>query len=235
MFAPVVINGKARSLSTYAPTTGVYASDYNTYCEANGKGWQLDDWSNVCMIRDLAELLCRSTDIQGHYGTGLVGGSVRKSGELVHKGEFWGSSGTGSSVKIFWLENIACNISRYIRGILHSPIMVKMYPPYGNFKSGTESSTEDYVNTGLVIPGAFGQASFITTTTINEYGTFPTGVGGSGNKFACDAIYYDFPNVFTYGSSFHDNDRYYGGLECFSANNTTRYDGCGGSLAYKQD
>lgn len=74
MFAPVVINGKARSLSIYKPTRRVYASEYNMYCEANGKGWQLDDWSNVCMIRDLVELLCRSTDTQKHYETGLVGG-----------------------------------------------------------------------------------------------------------------------------------------------------------------
>lgn len=233
MFAPVIVNGKARSLMTYEPRRNVYASDYSTYCEANGNGWQLDDWSNVCMIRDLAELLCRSTNTQKHYGTGPVGGLARTNGELVHKGEFWGSSGTNSSVKIFWLENIACNIARYIRGILSSPIMVKMYPPYGNFENSVKSSTEGYINTGLVIPGKYGQVSFITTTIINEYGTFPTGVDGTGSTYACDILYFDIPNIFTYGTSYRDGDRYCGGLESFSENNTTQYEGCGGSLAFK--
>lgn len=189
MFEGTIVNGKMRSIASGKPTGSTSGSTEVSACAANGTGWQLDDWSNTQMVKDLLILLSKSTNVQEKYGQGhTTGGSSASSfldcGSLKNKGEFWGSSGTTSAVKFFWLENwFGDRWDRKYGCVTDSSrnVKVKMYPPYNTDGSGYTVVTSNSANL----------SGWSFKTQINEYGEIPISVGGDADdsKYQCDYVW----------------------------------------------
>lgn len=188
MFEGSLINGKMRSLADKRPASNTSGQQEISYCEANGKGWQLDDWSNTAMVEDLLILIGKTTDVQAKYGRGhdSGGSSLLTTGTLKNKGEFWGANSSDGSkaVKFFWLENYYSDRWDRKQGMVtngSTHICVKMYPPYNINGTG-------YIDTGIVPSGSSG--SYIKTTDISEYGNLPKTLGGASDKYQPDGCLY---------------------------------------------
>lgn len=180
MYEGSLINGKMRSLADKTPAVNTTGAQEVTACEANGKGWQLDDWSNTQMVKDLLILLSKSTNVQAKYGRGnCSASSVMSTGTTKSKGEFCGSSASNKAVKFLWIENwYADRCDRKYGCVTDGSrnVKVKMYPPYNTDGTGYDIA-KNY-------SGNFN--GWIKTTTINEYGEWPEANGGSETTGLCD-------------------------------------------------
>lgn len=179
MFEGSLINGKMRSLADKTPAVYTTGAQEVAACEANGKGWQLDDWSNTQMVKDLLILLSKSTNVQAKYGRGNCStSSVMSTGTTKSKGEFCGSNASNKAVKFLWIENwYADRFDRRYGCVTDSSrnIKVKMYPPYNTDGTGYDI-VKNYSNNF---------DGYVKTTTINEYGEFPEAGGGSESTGLC--------------------------------------------------
>lgn len=183
MYEGSLINGKMRSLADKTPADSTLGAQEVTACGANGKGWQLDDWSNTQMVKDLLILLSKSTNVQAKYGRGNCStSSVMSTGTTKSKGEFCGSSASNKAVKFLWIENWYGDRWDRKYGCVTDGsrnVKIKMYPPYNTDGTGYDIAKNYSSNF----------SDYVKTTTINEYGEFPETGGGSGSTGTCDYAY----------------------------------------------
>lgn len=181
MFEGSSNNGKVRSIAGQTPMNTQPGATEKTQIEANGAGWQFDDWMNAEMITDLLYLIGKSTGLQetfgnGHYTGGSQASHLLQTGTLKNKGMFYGTSGN-VAVKFFWLENYYGDRWDRKYGVFYNTsghILVKPYPPY------TIDGT-NCIDTGMTITGTNG--GYISKIKMTEYGGFPIVVSGSETTF----------------------------------------------------
>ena len=160
-----------------------------TQIEANGSGWQFDDWMNAQMVTHLLFLLGKSSDLQatfgrGHYDGGSAASSLLQTGQLKNKGMFYGTNGN-ASVKFLWLENYYGDRWDRKYGVVYNTaghILTKAYPPYNTDGSG-------YTDTGLTITGTNG--GYISKTKMTEFGEFPIQANGSETTYQPDGCWFN--------------------------------------------
>lgn len=189
MFEGSSVSSKVRSLAGQTPMNAQTGATEKTQIEANGSGWQFDDWANREMIRDVLTLLGRSTNVQAVYGAGHTTGgssasSLLQTGTKKSKGMF-SCSNNNDAVKVLWLENYwGDRWDRYYGMIYDSAnvIKVKMHPPYNTDGTG-------YTNTGVSITGTNG--GYISATKMTEYGMLPKTVSGSETTYEADGCWWN--------------------------------------------
>lgn len=188
MFEGSSVGGKVRSIAGQAPMNTQTGATEKTQIEANGTGWQFDDWMNAQMVTHLLFLLGKSTDLQatfgnGHHTGGTAASSLLQTGTLKDKGMFYGTNGN-AAVKFFWLENYYGDRWDRKYGVVYTTsghILVKPYPPYNTDGTG-------YIDTGLTISGTSG--GYISKTKMTEHGEFPIVVSGSETTYQPDGCWY---------------------------------------------
>lgn len=189
MFEGSSVSSKVRSIAGQTPMNTQTGATEKTQIEANGAGWQFDDWINAQMITHLLFLIGKSTDLQatfgnGHYTGGSQASHLLQTGTLKDKGMFYGSSGN-VAVKFFWLENYYGDRWDRKYGVVYTTsghILTKPYPPYNTDGSG-------YTDTGLSISGTSG--GYISKTKMTEYGEFPIVASGSETTFQPDGCWWN--------------------------------------------
>lgn len=190
MYLGALMGTKFRSISDIDVIQHQSSSHKNMLiaCEANGKGWQLDDWSNTQMVKDLLILLGRTTNVQAKYGRGAdYRSTIDITGKLKSKGEFYGDTRNNQGVKVFWLENWYGNIYQQKQGCVTKGdyIMAKMYPPYNDTGEGYNNVKQKIKDGG-----------YVGKTQITEYGEFPITLDGGTNKYGCDYYADDSTNAY---------------------------------------
>ena len=232
MFEGSSNNGKVRSIAGQTPMNTQPGATEKTQIEANGTGWQFDDWMNAEMVTDLLYLIGKSTGLQetfgnGHYTGGSQASHLLQTGTLKNKGMFYGTSGN-VAVKIFWLENYYGDRWDRKYGVFYNTsghILVKPYPPY------TIDGT-NCIDTGLTITGTSG--GYVSKIKMTEYGGFPIVVSGSETTFFPHGCWWSTSQLnFLIWGAHCNNDRHVGAA--FSVYNPFSYSDWffGPSLAYK--
>ena len=188
MFEGSSVSSKVRSIAGQTPMNSQTGATEKTQIEANGVGWQFDDWMDKQMVTHLLFLLGKSTDLQatfgnGHYTGGSQASNLLATGTLKSKGMFYGTSGN-VAVKFFWLENYYGDRWDRTYGVVYTTsgkILTKPYPPYNIDGTG-------YTNTGITIAGTNG--GYIKKTKMTEYGEFPIDVSGSETTYQPDGCWF---------------------------------------------
>ena len=232
MFEGSSISSKVRSIAGQTPMNTQTGSTEKAQIEANGTGWQFDDWMNAQMIEHLLYLVGKSTGLKetfgnGHYTGGSQASHLLQTGTLKNKGMFYGTNGN-VAVKFFWLENYYGDRWDRKYGVFYNTsghILVKLYPPY------TIDGT-NCIDTGLTITGTSG--GYISKIKMTEYGGFPIVVSGSETTFFPHGCWYSTArlNFLIWGASC-DGDRRVGPAFYVSSPFSASAWNIGPSLAYK--
>ena len=201
MFEGSSVSSKVRSIAGQAPMNTQTGATEKTQIEANGTGWQFDDWMNAQMVTHLLFLIGRSSDLQatfgnGHYSGGTAASSLLQTGTLKDKGMFYGTNGN-AAVKFFWLENYYGDRWDRKYGVVYTTggrILTKPYPPYSTDGTG-------YTDTGLSISGTNG--GYISKTKMTEYGEFPIEANGTETTDQPDGLWFSTSqlNFLVWGAS----------------------------------
>ena len=194
MFTPCEINGRARSLANQRPIIDKTGPQEKALIEANGPGWQFDDWMNTCMVVDLLFLIGKSTDLQGKFGMGNVGGNTTPNIPFRDPttGMFHGKSDTNNFVKFFYLVDYYSNTDKRKYGCVgnsNRSMLIKPYPPY---------STDTNNPPGYVEVTKFNNTinGYISKTKMTEYGMIPIEANGSDSTYIPDYIDCGYTNAF---------------------------------------
>lgn len=124
---------------------------------------------------------------QDCIGMGIVAGSIKNSGATdiltYHTGRVDGTNNQ-SAIQYRWMENPWGNVWQFVDGVL-----VNDYTVYicNNVDLYGDSLSENYINTGAILPYTFGYVK--TLTGYNNGYIFPHYVGGSDSTYTCDYYY----------------------------------------------
>ena len=184
---------KIRSLSGQSRSYSMTATNEIAGAKANGSNWYIHTWSQKELLRTLLVLMGKSTNVQAVFGNGNCrsGDSysyVLKTGTLISKGQFWGSTSTSVQVKAFHIEAIWGDQWDRTAGLIYnnSNVYAKMTPEGNGYRI---NDVIGYTNTGIAISGTSG--GYISKGTCTEYGFIPNTVSGSSSTYYPDGCYYN--------------------------------------------
>lgn len=183
-----------RSLSGLRPGNSINANAELTAAQKNGSAWTIETWAFWNLIHDLLILLGKSTNIQAVFGQGHTTGGASAddlltTGALITKGQFFGSSDTVSSVKVFHMENFWGDRWDRLVGMIYENGMYKVkMTPEG---SGYNFTGSGYATIRKGITAEAEGGGWVKNAQQTEYGLFPTVLSGSDATFDCDYHYYN--------------------------------------------
>lgn len=193
------VDGRLRSLKGYS-TGGTHTVQQDVDAAvANGPLWYTYTWSMWQLMTDLMVLMGKSTNTQKVFGNGNYQGGTyviaNNSGLLFDKGQFWGSSGTKDTLKVFHTER-ACGESDRVAGIIRDEdkVFVKMTRENSGYRvSDTVGMIE------LNLPTLPTDAGYIKGMNYSEYGRIPIGNTGGEGMYYCGLADYRRTNALAYG------------------------------------
>lgn len=204
MFEGAVINSRMRSLSGQTPTASQTDEQETTAAKQNGDRWDKLSFSEITLMYEMCTMISCHTNSQTKFGMGCcTADNFLQTGTLNGKGQFFGSTGTASAVKVFHCENFFGNYWKRLRGLLliNGVYHVKPVPPYNSV--GT-----DYINTGMTVSGTSGGYTS-KMELASDIGRLPTVVSGSETTYECDGCYFnnEITAVALFGGSRSDGSR----------------------------
>ena len=234
MYTPCEVNGRLRSLARKQPLVNKPGAQEKALIEANGPGWQYDDWMNTCMVVDLLFLIGKTTDLQGKFGMGNTNSSKpSKTGiTIAHYIISAGSKNINSpNIKIFYMEDYYGNTFKRKYGCISNSAgstLIKPYPPY---------SVETNNPSGYIEVSKFNASSshgYISKTKMTKYGIIPIEMSGSNSTYIPDYAYLGYGNAFLeFGGSYTSNFMAGDFFKLYSNFNNNSTD-ISPSLAYKK-
>ena len=187
-----LFNGKLRSLSGFLPRNVDSTAQQRTYAQANGEGWDIEQYSDYVLITLLLTLLCKSTDTQSKYGSKIYT-YARRSGTMDQKGMFYGEDPDGSSkgIKVFGMEYWWGSMFRRILGYTINALKPTFKLTPGTADGSTASdfnatgASTGYLSVSSQLPGS----GYITKMKFENNGImYPVQVGGSSTSHYCDNV-----------------------------------------------
>ena len=180
---------KMRSLSGQTRANTLPVQSFIDGAQANGSDWYIHTWSQRECIRTLLILIGKSTDTQAVFGTGnccsaLSFSSVKTTGTLKDKGQFYGSSANNQQVKVFHIEAFWGDQWTWTAGVINNngTIYAKMTPEGDGYRV---TDVTGYTNTGIIVP----LSGYIKDCSCSEYGMIAKTTDGSGITYYPDYIW----------------------------------------------
>ena len=191
------ISNKIRSLSGQAICKNVAGNTQISYAQANGTGWNVDEWNFRRLINYLLVLMGKSLDTQTVFGTGRYSGGSQnnnnqiKTGTMDSRGMFYGDNANGG-VKVFYMENWWGNIWKITNGIIQKAgkMLYKMCEGThdGSSTVNYNSDGTGYIDSGVTNTGTITQQHLRNMTLVPHLGLVPTNTaGGSTSTYYCDS------------------------------------------------
>ena len=163
-----IYNDKLRSLSGVVPTVDQTIRTFRTAANANGSGYEQQEWSKHIYVSSLLPMLFRGLDSQALVGKGVSSVSEKiNTGSLNSKPLFWGDQTGTNGVKFCGIENCWGNIWKFADGLIMDANgwHYKVFGPYNDVGSG-------YTGAGSVPSGLSG--TYIDSmTAANGFGMLP--------------------------------------------------------------
>ena len=165
----VEFNGKLRSLSGVTPTVSKTIGEFRTLANANGAGYEQQEWSKRVYVQALLPLFFKGLDSQALVGLGRTDGSnssAINTGTMNSKPLIWGDQTGTNGVKFCGIENFWGNIYKFCDGLINvqNVYKYKIYGPYNDTADG-------YLDAGT-IGGTTGEY-IDTMQAANGYGMLP--------------------------------------------------------------
>ena len=188
-----VVSGKMRSISGLMPNKNTTGTNQIAYAQANGTGWNIDEYSFRRLMSYLLVLLGKSLDTQDVFGWGTIsGGEVVQvpSGTADTLGMFSGFSDERHAVKVFGMENLWGNTVKIHNGLIaiNGKLMYKMCEGTadGSTTESYNTTGEGYIDSGVTIGGTSDRV-IREMTLVPSIGLVPTVLGDGGvYKYYCD-------------------------------------------------
>ena len=200
------VGSKVRSLSGLSPEVrGSSSAEQRTRVQANGEGWDIEQYSDYVLITLLLTLLCKSTNTQGKYGKSTVNGST-VSGLSDSNGLFYGEDthSDTTKIKVFGMEYWWGNQPRLLLGFLG-----KERTPFFKLTPGTaDGSTASDFNVTGETTGYLSVSGKLPSTNGKIYKVrfenngimYPVEVGSASYfTYYCDSISAQYNSPFLFG------------------------------------
>ena len=200
LFDGALVSGKIRSIKGQTVCKNTTGDNQLTYAQANGAGWNIDEYALRRTINYLLILMGKSLNTQAVFGQGVTSGAEAGQaalGTLSDKGMFWGSNGTTTAVKVFHMENLWGNTWKLTNGLILAGSKMKYKMCEG---TGDGSTTENYNKTGEgyidsnITPSGTSGGFINEMTLIPGIGLVPKTMGGTGSSdstYYCDKTWYN--------------------------------------------
>lgn len=223
-----VENGKLRSRSGVTPIASTTLTVFRQYAQANGSGYQLDNWYPLVLRKILYLLAYKNLDSQTALGRGYVDGNSNptNTGGTNTKGLYYGSTNGKEQVCFLGIEDFYGNLYTWVDGMYYNgSIMVTQdNKTFNDSASGFKNigSTTNWNGGGWI--------SDVVKTTEGLF--FPYGKSGSSNTY-----YSDYGHVYSGYFSIHGGDYGAGGsagafLLSVHYGASESYSAIGGRLVY---
>ena len=199
MFDGCNISSKIRSISGQTPCNTVAGNTQISYAQANGSGWNIDEYNFRRLLNYLLILIGKSTDTQSVFGNGrYTGGSsasaLLTSGKWNDKGMFYGTTGN-DAVKVFHIENWWGNIWKITNGLLQSggKLYYKMCEGFGDgstIQDYQQTSVTGYIDSGVTNSGTVTECYIKEMAVVEGLGLIPKSTaGGSSSTYYPDGFW----------------------------------------------
>ena len=242
------ISNKIRSLSGQTICSNVAGNTQISYAQANGTGWDVDEYCFRRLINYLLILMSKSTDTQTAFGTGRYTGYVNtsntnqiKTGTLDNRGMFYGDNNNGG-VKVFYMENWWGNIWKITNGLIQSggKLYYKMCPSMQDGSTVTgyqQTAATGYIDSGVTLSGTISELYIKEMQVVPHLGLVPTAAsGGSSSTHYCDSMWSNSSVVgfARFGST--PSDGLLVGAFSLAVSNAVSNSGwvCGAALSYRK-
>ena len=177
-----VENDKLRSKSGVTPITSTTLTTFRQYAQANGSGYQVDNWYPLVLRKILYLLAYKNLDSQTALGRGYIdrNSSPTNTGGTNAEGLYYGSTNGSKQVCFLGIEDFYGNVYTWIDGMYYNGnIMVT--PDNKTFNDNADGfknigSTNNWNSSNYI--------SDIVKTTEGLF--FPYGQNGSTNTYYCD-------------------------------------------------
>ena len=116
-----------RSLSEIGPLNWTTLTDFRTYAQANGSGYDLLAFYPVTLLQCLYLVMYKDLNSQAALGMGYVGDfdyyyCAKATGATVRKGMCYGSQDSMEQMKFLGVEDLWGNLSQWLEGLVTSEV-----------------------------------------------------------------------------------------------------------------
>lgn len=177
---------KLRSLTGKKPQDNMSLTDFRTYAQANGSGYDLCGFYQLTFLQAMYVLKYGNLDSQTAIGTGLTSGgqnATNTTGSINGKGIDYGTTSNTQQMRFQFIEDFYGNRLWAIDGVATDSSCV-LYTAKDNFNSARNG----YMNTGVSGPNAGGYVSKV-------YGTTALGFLGKEFSGSSTTFYSDYGNT----------------------------------------
>ena len=196
-FGSLDTSQKLRSISCSDNSVNLLPDEEITYAKANGNDWYTEVLADRLLLQDLLVMMAGSTDCQAAFGNGRAIASNKDaiiSGTMDTKGMFWGSTDRRLGVKVFGMENVWGNLSRYIAGWIVDCGTQKVKLTRGTHDGSTvtdyNTDGSGYKTIANATPvGDYG--GYISNMKTEAFGRLPVIANGSSTTFETDIMWYN--------------------------------------------
>lgn len=200
MFKAYKNGSKLKSTLGMYPANSLNADKEMAMAKANGEGWNTRTWGQRMLINALLMIISKSDNSQAKFGGGVSDvynptdryKGMIPSGSLSDRGQFFGSQGLASEVKVFHIEGWWGNQWERIAGLVsdHGKIKYTFTGPYN-------LTGKDYIDSGIVYTDDLDEVTYPSKSSTSKAGRFPIEFTGSSNTYTCDGFWLD-KNELTY-------------------------------------
>ena len=192
MFDGFVQDDKLRSLSGKTPTVDKTIGEFRGYANANGAGYEQQQWAKRSYIFALWIMVFKNPNSQEVLGKGVTSASAAiNTGTMNQKGMFWGDQTGTNGVKAFGIENLWGNTYKFCDGLMNmsGTYKYKIYAPYNDTASG-------YLSGGTI--GGTKREYINAMMASNGFGLLPSAtIADEPVSNYHDALYYDTSDTYT--------------------------------------
>lgn len=193
---------KLRSVTNKNPQDSKSITDFRTYAQANGSGYDLCGFYQLTFLQAMYVLKYGNLDSQTALGKGLTTGGqnfANTTGSTNGKGTDYGTTNSSQQMRFQFIEDFYGNRMWAIDGVA-TDARCAIYTAKDNFNN----SRSGYTNTGVTGPNSEGWTSKVYGTT--ELGFLSKEFTGSSSTFYADystlrANYFLFFGGYTYSSA----------------------------------
>lgn len=175
---------RLRSKSGVTPTTNITLTNFRSYANNVGVGYQQWNWFTLLLLQNLYLLAYKNLNSQSALGYGYANGnsSSHQTGGTNTKGMIFGETDGKQQVCFLGIEDLWGNILQWVDGMFHNnSYQVTVTPDNKTFNDNGSG----FKNVGkFVSNNIYGKFSKVAHT--NEGGYFPKEFSGSGTTYYCD-------------------------------------------------
>lgn len=174
--------GRLRSRSGVTPTTSITLTNFRSYANNIGNGYQQFNWFTLLLLQNLYLLAYKNLNSQSALGKGVFSSSKTNTGGTNTKGMIFGSQNQNEQICFLGIEDFYGNIWQWVDGIYcNGSFNIMITSDNKNFNDNRVG----FENIGKFVSSNNSGYTNKTAHT-NKAGFFPKGFDGSETTYYAD-------------------------------------------------